>query len=195
MIIIGADYHPGFQQIAVVDTGTGELKKLRLEHREGAERFYRGLAAPAMKVRVGMEASAHARWFERLLTELHSAAVVAGRSLSTDLGAERGESRPAATAVAPAPDGANAHATDEPLQAVALNEDLRCKKRLWREAGRKQLESFRLAPWASRRRRDLLELLDRLNPTIAELSAAIEQEVEKGSRGAAVADASPGSVL
>ena len=30
-----------------------------------------------------------------------------------------------------------------------------------------------------RRRRDLLELLDRLNPTIAELSQAIEQEVEK----------------
>jgi transposase len=31
----------------------------------------------------------------------------------------------------------------------------------------------------SPRRRDLLELLDRLNPTIAELSQAIEQEVEK----------------
>jgi hypothetical protein len=49
------------------------------------------------------------------------------------------------------------------LQAVALNEGLRCKKRRWRELGRQQLESFRLAPWASRRRRDLLELLDRLN--------------------------------
>jgi transposase len=65
------------------------------------------------------------------------------------------------------------------LQAVALNEGLHCKKRLWREGGREQLESFRLAPWASQRRRDLLELLDRLNPTIAELSRAIEQEVEK----------------
>jgi transposase len=65
------------------------------------------------------------------------------------------------------------------LQAVALNEGLRSKKRLWREPGRQQLESFRLAPWASRRRGDLLELLDRLNPTIAELSQAIEQEVEK----------------
>jgi transposase len=64
------------------------------------------------------------------------------------------------------------------LQAVALNEGLRSKKRLWREAGREQLESFRLAPWASRRR-DLLEWLDRLNPTIAELSQAVEQEVEK----------------
>ena len=65
------------------------------------------------------------------------------------------------------------------LQAVALNEGLRCKKKLWREVGRKQLEAFRLAPWASRRRHDLLELLDRLNPTIAALSQAIEQEVEK----------------
>src|ERR1700687_208913 len=42
-------------------------------------------------------------------------AIAVGRSLSADLGAERGESRPAATAVAPAPDGADAHATDEPV--------------------------------------------------------------------------------
>jgi transposase len=33
--------------------------------------------------------------------------------------------------------------------------------------------------WANRRRRDLLELLDRLTPTIAELTAAIEQEVKR----------------
>jgi transposase len=65
------------------------------------------------------------------------------------------------------------------LQAVALNEGLRCKKRLWREAGREQLEAFRLAPWASQRRRELLELLDRLNPTIAKLTQAIDLEVEK----------------
>jgi transposase len=65
------------------------------------------------------------------------------------------------------------------LQAVALNEGLRCKKKLWRDTGREQLQSFKLAPWASRRRRDLLELLDRLSPTIAELTQAIEQEVEK----------------
>jgi transposase len=65
------------------------------------------------------------------------------------------------------------------LQAVALNEGLRCKKRLWRERGRDQLEAFVLAPWANQRRRDLLELLDRLNPTIAKLTQSIEQEVEK----------------
>ena len=65
------------------------------------------------------------------------------------------------------------------LQAVALNEGLRCKKRLWREAGREQLESFRLAPWASRRRHDLLELLDRLTPTIAELTQPSSRKSEK----------------
>jgi transposase len=64
------------------------------------------------------------------------------------------------------------------LQAVALNEGLRCKKRLWRSQ-RQRLESFQLAPWANRRRHELLELLDRLDPTIAELSQAVEQEVEK----------------
>jgi transposase len=70
MIIIGCDYHPGFQQIAFVDTETGELQERRLQHREEAEKFYRELAAQGMKVRVGMEASGHARWFERLLSEL-----------------------------------------------------------------------------------------------------------------------------
>jgi integrase len=71
MIIIGADYHPGFQQIAFVDTETGELQERRLQHREEAEKFYRDLAAQGASVRVGMEASGHARWFERLLAELH----------------------------------------------------------------------------------------------------------------------------
>ena len=65
------------------------------------------------------------------------------------------------------------------LQALALNEGLRCKKRLWRVAGREQLESFGLAPWASRRRQDLLNLLDQLTPKIQELTRALEQEVEK----------------
>jgi len=65
------------------------------------------------------------------------------------------------------------------LQAVALNEGLGYKQKLWREQGRELLESFRLAPWASRRREDLLKLLDGLNPTIAELTQAIEKEVEK----------------
>jgi hypothetical protein len=69
MIIIGADFHPEFQQIALVDTDTGEFQEKRLGHPEEAEKFYRALAG--QKVRVGMEASGHARWFERLLAELN----------------------------------------------------------------------------------------------------------------------------
>src|SRR3984893_12731173 len=71
MIIIGCDYHPSFQQIAYVDTETGELQERPLQHREEAKKFYRQLAAEGLKVGVGIEASGHARWFERLLAELN----------------------------------------------------------------------------------------------------------------------------
>jgi hypothetical protein len=53
-----------------VDTETGELHERALQRREEAETFYRELAAQGLKVCVGMEASGHARWFERLLAEL-----------------------------------------------------------------------------------------------------------------------------
>jgi transposase len=207
MLIIGADYHPSFQQIAFVDTETGELKEQRLAHREGAEEFYRALAARGQQVRVGMEASGHARWFERLLAELKfelwvgDAAEIRrkrGRKQKTDrqdaqhiLGLLLKDDFPPIWV----PSWENRDLRQllwhrhrmvqartrimNQLQAVALNEGLLCKKKLWRERGRQQLEAFRLAPWASRRRHDLLELLDRLNPTIGELSQAIEQEAEK----------------
>jgi len=45
---------------------------------------------------------------------------------------------------------------------------------LWREKGRKQFEAIPLAPWAIRRREDLLKLLDGLNATIAELTQAMD---------------------
>jgi len=65
------------------------------------------------------------------------------------------------------------------LQAIAMNEGKRWKKRLWNEQGRAELGKFQLAPWASRRRQDLTELLDRLNPTIEELTTAVQQEAKK----------------
>jgi transposase len=68
MMIIGCDYHPSFQQIAFVDTESGECGERRLAHRVEAESFYRGLQQSS--VRVGMEATGHARWFERVLAEL-----------------------------------------------------------------------------------------------------------------------------
>jgi transposase len=65
------------------------------------------------------------------------------------------------------------------LQALAMNENKCWKKKLWSERGRAELEKLSLAPWASRRRRELLELLDRMNPTIEELTAAVEEEARK----------------
>ena len=71
MLIIGCDYHPSVQQIAMVDTETGDYTELRLKHSDGeAEKFYRDLKPRAVKVRVGLEATGHRRWFERLLMEL-----------------------------------------------------------------------------------------------------------------------------
>jgi transposase len=207
MMIIGCDYHPGFQQIAVVDSETGELQERRLEHREGAEKFYRELAARGASVRLGMEASGHARWFERLFSELGFELWIGDAAeIRTKRVRKHKTDRQDAQLIlrllledrfprvwVPSPENrdlrqllwhrhrmvqARTRIMNQ-LQAVALNEGLRCKKKLWREAGREHLQSFQLAPWASRRRRDLLELLDRLSPTIAELTQAIEQEVEK----------------
>jgi transposase len=55
MRIIGCDFHPRYQQIAMMDTATGELVERRLEHENGEARaFYASLPKP---VRVGMEAT------------------------------------------------------------------------------------------------------------------------------------------
>jgi transposase len=51
-----------------MNTETGEFGERRLSHREEAEQFYGTLNE--RNVRVGMEASGHARWFERMLSEL-----------------------------------------------------------------------------------------------------------------------------
>jgi hypothetical protein len=55
MIIIGVDFHPEFQQIAAVDTDTGEFQEKRLAHREEAENFYRALAGKKVRVGIGRD--------------------------------------------------------------------------------------------------------------------------------------------
>ena len=57
------------------------------------------------------------------------------------------------------------------LQALAMNEGERWKKKLFSEQGRAELEKLPLAPWTSRRRQDF--------PTLAELTAAFEQEAKQ----------------
>ena len=206
MIIIGVDFHPEFQQIAMVDTETGELQERRLQHPKEAESFYQELVSRSAQVRVGMEASGHGRWFERLMGELPIELWIGDAAeIRTKRVRKQKTDRQDAQLILKlmlkddfpkiwVPSWENRDLRQllwhrhrmvqartrimNQLQAVALNEGLRCKKRLWRSE-RPRLESFNLAPWASRRRRDLLELLDRLNPTIAELSQAVEREVEK----------------
>jgi transposase len=172
-----------------------------------AEKFYRDLAEQGKAVRVGMEASGHARWFERVLAELNFELWIGDAAeIRTKRVRKQKTDRQDAELILKlmledrfpqiwVPSWENRDLRQllwhrhrmvqartrimNQLQAVALNEGLRCKKRLWREAGREQLEAFRLAPWASQRRRDLLELLGRLDSTVAKLTQAIEQEVEK----------------
>jgi transposase len=203
MIIIGVDFHPEFQQIAFFNTTTGEVEEKRLAHPDEAEKFYRALASTKETVRIGMEASGHARWFERLVAELRfelwigDAAEIRTRRVRKQK-TDRQDAQLILRLMLKddfpkiwVPSWENRDLRQllwhrhrmvqartrvmNQLQAVALNEGLHCKKKLWRERGRQQLESFALAPWASRRRRDLLELLDRLNPSIAELTQAIER--------------------
>ena len=70
-MIIGVDYHPSFQAIAFLMEETGECGEQELNHSDGqAERFYRDLKQRGIRVRVGMEATGYSRWFERLLAEL-----------------------------------------------------------------------------------------------------------------------------
>ena len=140
MIIIGADFHPAYQEIASVNTDTGEYQEKRLTHPKEAEEFYRGLASVGQAVRVGMEASGQGQWFERLLEQLRlelwrgdaeQIRAKRGRKQKTDREDARhilklllkddfpriwvpmGKPGSAATAVAPPPHGAGADASDE----------------------------------------------------------------------------------
>jgi len=69
MKIIGCDFHPGYQQIAVLDLATGEMveKALSHERKEEVRAFYAGLEG---SVRVGIEASGQSQWFERMLARV-----------------------------------------------------------------------------------------------------------------------------
>jgi transposase len=208
MVIIGVDYHPSVQQIAFADTETGECGERRLNHSDGeAEKFYRDLKLRGVGVRVGLEATGYSRWFERLLAELGIEVWIGDAAeIKTKRVRKQKTDRQDAQLLlklllenrfpriwVPNPENRDLRQLlwhrhrlvqmrtriMNQLQALAMNEGKRWKHRLWSEQGRAQLEKFPLAPWASRRRQDLLELLDRLNPTIAELTVAVELEAKR----------------
>jgi len=208
MMIIGVDYHPSDQYIAFAEAETGECGERRLNHSDGeAEKFYRELAARGVSVRVGMEATGYSRWFERLLTELGIEVWIGDAAeIKTKRVRKQKTDRNDAQLLlklllennfpriwVPSPENRDLRQLlwhrhrlvqmrtriMNQLQALAMNEGNRRKKKLWSEQGRAQLEKLPLATWASRRRQDLLDLLDRMSPTIEALTAAVEQEAKK----------------
>jgi transposase len=172
MLIIGCDYHPSVQQIALVDTETGECGERRLTHRAEAEQFYRELKWK--QVRVGIEATGHSRWFERLLAELNFEIWIGdpAQIRAKQVRKQKNDRRDAEHILklmlkddfpriwAPTPEnrdlrqlvwhrhrlvGMRTRVMNQ-LQAVAMNEGIRRKKGLWTEKGRQQLESLSLMP-------------------------------------------------
>jgi transposase len=210
MLIIGCDFHPGFQQVAIFDNRTGEMQEKRLQHREEAEQFYRGLGSH--EVRVGMEACGHYPWFERLLEELgmelwfgDAARVRASvvRKQKTDrrdaehlmrllmedrfpqIWVPSLEVRDVRQLLVHRHKQVQARTrTKNQLQAMALSQGVQKKRKLWTKAGREELEQLALLPYAGERRKRLLQALDGLEAEIGELDRRVAEEA--GRRAEAV---------
>jgi len=205
MLIIGCDFHSRFQQIAMLDPQTGEVIERRLEHENGeARKFYAGLPTPA---RVGMEATGYAQWFERMLAEQGHQLWVgdATEIRAAMVRKQKTDSRDACHILdlllrdkfpriwIPSSDERDVRqllrhrfklvclrtSLKNQLHAMAMGHGICRKKKLWTPVGRKELQGLSLGPWASRRRRELLDMLDQLEPVMDELDGAVIQEAEK----------------
>lgn len=205
MWIIGCDLHTRYQQVAAVNTQTGESVELRLEHAgERVRAFYAGLGRP---VRVGIEAVGPTAWFERLLDELgyelwvgDAARIRAGvvRKQKNDPNDARQllrllleERFPRIWVPSPAERDTRQlllHRAKlvqmrtglrNQLQAMALGQGLRWGRRLWSVRGQAQLEQLALGERAGERRRDLLALVEQFDARIRQLDAAVAAEAER----------------
>ena len=205
MKIIGCDFHPSYQRIEVRDQETGEVSEHSLGHerKEEVRSFYAGLSGP---VRVGMEAGGHSQWFERMLGELgHEVWIGDAGKIRTQATRRQKTDRRDAHLLAELLEGGeqsfpriwvpSAEERDarqlllhraklvrlrvqvqNQLQALALNQGLQRKKKLWSREGRRELEGLVLLPWASRRRQELLEWYDRLKGSIEELDREVREQ-------------------
>lgn len=204
MILVGCDFHSRYQQIACVDTDTGDLVERRLEHENGEARaFYSCLPRPA---RVGVEATCNLPWFRRMLAELGHELIVGDaakiramvvRRQKTDL---RDASHlldllindrfPAIWVPTPAENDLRQllwhrqkfvwlrTSVKNQLHALAMGQGVCRKSKLWNAKGRKEIESLTLDPWSSRRRDELLRMLDDLDRSIEQLNRAVEEAGE-----------------
>jgi transposase len=205
MMIIGCDFHTRYQQIAMMDEATGELVERRLEHQNRqAELFYRELQGP---VRVGIEATGPIRWFERLLGELGHELWIgdSAKIRASEVRKQKTDERDALLILdlllakrfpkiwVPTPAERDLRQLlwhrhklvclrtmlGNQLHALAMSEGLCRKRKLFTKKGRVELSQLGLGPWASRRREELLKLLDQLEPAIAELDRAVMEEAHR----------------
>jgi transposase len=204
MKIIGCDFHPSFQQIAMLDTETGEHSEKKLMRAE-VEEFYRGLEGQVM---VGMEACGNTQWLERLLAGLgHELRLGdAAQIRALEVRKQKTDRRDAELLLqllledrfpqlqwVPSPEQRDVRQlllhrhklvrmrgqVKNQLQHLALNQGVQQKRKLWTVEGRRRLEALPLTGWTARRRQDLLRLLDDLDHSVAELDVAAEREAKQ----------------
>ena len=205
MKIVGCDLHTRYQQIAMLDAETGELVERRLEHESGEARaFYAGLAGA---VRVGIEATGHTRWFERMLGELGQELWIgdAAQIRASVVRKQKTDARDAAHLLdlllsnrfpqiwRPSLEERDLRqlvwhrqklvwmriAVGNQLHALAMGEGVCRKKKLFTKKGRVELEGLKLGRWASHRRQELLTILDQLDASMKELDQAVAEQAEK----------------
>jgi len=205
MLIIGCDFHTRYQQIAMAEDSTGELLlERRLDHESGeAQAFYRSLQGT---VRVGIEATGPLHWFERLLGELGHELWIgdSAKIRASEVRKQKTDERDARLILDLllakrfpriwVPTAAERDlrqllwhrhklvclrtALSNQLHFLAMSQGLCRKKKLFTRKGRVELSGLALGLWASRRRAELLKLLDGLAAPIAELDDAVVQEVQ-----------------
>jgi transposase len=205
MMIIGCDFHPSWQQIAWLDTETGETGERKLVHADGdAEQFYRGLPAPAL---IGIEATGNSHWLVDLVSELGHELWVgdAAQIRASYVRQQKTDKRDAAHILKLLVEGRfprvwmpssevrdlrqlllhryklviiRARVKNE-LQHLCLNKGVQRKRKLWTKAGQQVLRELRLKPWAGRRRDDLLGLMAMLDQQIEPLDEAVKAEAQR----------------
>ena len=204
MMIIGCDLHTRYQQVAMLDTETGELVERRLEHESGEARaFYAGLTGT---VRVGIEATGHTQWFEAMLAELGHELWMgdAAKIRAAVVRKQKTDARDAAHLLDMLCTGRFPKiwrpslperdlrqllwhrqklvwmrgAVKNQMHALAMGEGVCRKKKLFTAKGRKELEGLTLGPWASYRRQELLRMFDELQGSVTKLDQAVEQAAQ-----------------
>lgn len=217
MIIVGCDFHPAWQQIAWLDTDTGENGLRKLVHSSGqAEIFYRQLPPPAL---VGLESTGNSHWFVDMVTGFGHQVWIgdAAQVRASCVRHQKTDKRDAQHLLTLLVEGRfpriwtpskeerdqrqllihrhrlvtmRSRVKNE-LQHLALDQGLQKKAQLWTQVGRDLLSQLPLKPWASRRRQDLASLLAVLSEQIALLDRAVS-EAAQGNRNARLLMTQPG---